>query len=142
MIASPLQMNDWEVKKYSQVKFLSMIHYSEMPIYYQMCDVFLIPRPSTISSETVTPLKLLEVMAMGKPVLGSNVGGITELIKHGENGYLFEKDNRESFVKTLLEVLDTNSTQVGKNARKTIVGNNYTWDKSAKILQKVYEDLV
>jgi glycosyltransferase involved in cell wall biosynthesis len=128
-------------KKYPQVKFLPMVHYDEMPIYYQMCDLFVIPRPSTISAETVTPLKLLEVMAMEKPVLGSKVGGIAEVIRHGENGYLFEKGNMESFKRTLLELLDTDNTQIGRNARKTIV-DNYTWDKSAKILQKVYEDLV
>jgi len=127
-------------KKYPQVKFLPMVHYDEMPVYYQMCDLFIIPRPSTISAETVTPLKLLEAMAMEKPVLGSNVGGIAEIIKHGENGYLYEKGNMESFKKTLLEVLDADNTQIGKNARKTVV-DNYTWDKSAKILQRVYEDL-
>ena len=128
-------------KKYPQVKLLPMVPYDEMPIYYQMCDLFIIPRPSTISAETVTPLKLLEVMAMEKPVLGSNVGGIAEVIRHGENGYLFEKGNMESFKRTLLEVLDADNSQIGKNARKTIV-DNYTWDKSAKILQEVYEDLV
>ena len=118
-----------------------MVHYDEMPVYYQMCDLFVIPRPSTISAEIVTPLKLLEVMAMEKPVLGSTVGGIAEVINHEENGYLFEKGNMESFKKTLLEVLDMDNSQIGTNARKTIV-DNYTWDKSAKILQKVYEDLV
>ncbi len=128
-------------REYHQVKFLPMVPYDEMPIYYQMCDLFIIPRPSTISAETVTPLKLLEAMAMEKPVLGSNVGGIAEVIKHGENGYLFEKGNMDSFKKTLLEMLDADNTQIGKNARKTIV-ENYTWDKSAKILQKVYERLV
>ena len=128
-------------KRYPQVKFLPMVPYDEMPLYYQMSDVFVIPRPSTISAETVTPLKLLEVMAMEKPVLGSNVGGIAEVVKHGENGYLFEKGNMESFKKTLLELLDADNSQIGRNARKNIV-ENYTWDKSAKILQKVYEGLV
>lgn len=128
-------------KRYPQVKFLPMVHYDAMPIYYQMCDLFIIPRPSTISAETVTPLKLLEVMAMEKPVLGSDVGGITEVIKHGENGYLFEKGKKESFKKILLEVLDMDNSQIGKNARKTIV-DDYTWDRSAKVLQKVYEGLV
>lgn len=128
-------------KRYPQVKFLPMVHYDEMPVYYQMCDAFIIPRPSTISAETVTPLKLLEAMAMEKPVLGSNVGGIAEVITHGENGYLYEKGNMESFKKTLLDVLDADNSQIGRSARKTIA-ENYTWDKSAKILQKVYEDLV
>lgn len=127
-------------RKYTQVKFLPMVPFDEMPAYYRMCDAFIIPRPSTISAETVTPLKLLEAMAMEKPVLGSNVGGIAEVIKHDENGYLFEKGNMESFKKTLLEVLDADNKKIGRNARKT-VADNYTWDKSAKVLQKVYKDL-
>lgn len=123
------------------VKFLPMVPYDEMPAYYQMCDVFVIPRPSTISSETITPLKLFEIMAMGRPVLGSNVGGISEVVKHDENGYLFKKGDLESFKKTLLGILAEDNRQIGNNARKTIV-NRYTWDESVKILQKVYEDLL
>lgn len=122
------------------VRCLRQVPYSEMSVYYQMCDVFIIPRPSTISAETLTPLKLLEVMAVEKPVLGSNVGGIAEVIRHGENGYLFRKGDLTSLKDTLLEVLDIDNIKVGKNARKT-VARNYTWDNSARILQKIYEDL-
>ena len=129
-------------KQYSNnVKFLPMVPYEEMPAYYQMCNVFILPRPSTISTETLIPLKLLEAMAMEKPVLGSNVGGIGEVITHGQNGYLFQKGNIDDFKNTLLEVLDADNAQIGRNARKTVV-DNYTWDNSVKILQKVYEDLV
>ena len=112
-----------------------------MPVYYQMCDIFVIPRPYTLSAEILTPLKLLEVMAAAKPVLGSNVGGIAEVIRHGDNGYLFEKGNLTSLKNTLLEALDTDNDLIGNNARKTVV-LNYNWDNSARILQKVYEDLV
>jgi glycogen synthase len=128
-------------RKYSQVIFLPVVPYEQIPIYYQMCDVFVIPRPSNISTETIVPLKLLEAMAMEKSVLGSDVGGIAEVIKHGENGYLFKKGNIEDFKNTLLEVLVADNIQIGKNARKIIV-DNYTWDRSANILQKIYEDLV
>ena len=123
------------------VKFLPKVAYSEMPAYYQMCDLFIVPRPSTISAETVTPLKLLEAMAMEKPVLGSNVGGITEAITHGENGYLFQKGNKESFQRTLLEALDDDNTGIGRKARKTVV-ERYDWDRSARILQQVYEEVL
>lgn len=128
-------------RKYPQVVFLQVISYEQMPIYYQMCDVFVIPRPSNISTETIVPLKLLEAMAMERPVLGSNVGGIAEVIKHGENGYLYNKGDFENFKDVLLEVLDADNTQIGKNARK-IIKDNYTWDRSANILQTIYEDLV
>jgi glycosyltransferase involved in cell wall biosynthesis len=123
------------------VKFLSWVPYLKMPAYYQMCDVFVIPRPSTISSETATPLKLLDAMVMGKPVLASNVGGIADVITDRENGYLFKKGNLESFRKTLLEVLDTDNTKIGSEARKTVV-EKYNWDRSAQILQQVYEEVL
>ena len=77
---------------------------------------------------------------MEKPVLGSNVGGIAEVIKHGRNGYLFEKGNMESFNRILLDVLDTKNGQIGRNARKTIV-ENHTWDRSVKTLEKTYREL-
>ncbi len=128
-------------KKYPQVLFLPVVPYEQMPVYYQICDIFVIPRPSNISTETIIPLKLLESMAMERTVLGSDVSGIAEVIKHGENGYLFNKGDFQDFKNVLLQALVTDNTQIGKNARKTIV-NNYTWDRSANILQTVYEDLV
>jgi glycosyltransferase involved in cell wall biosynthesis len=124
----------------NNVKFLPMVPHSQMPFYYQMCDLFVLPRPSTPSTETLTPLKLLESMSMEKPVLGSNVKGITEVIKHLENGYLFEKGNLESFKDMLVQILQNDNNQIGRNARRSVM-ENYTWDKSSKTLQKVYEEL-
>jgi glycosyltransferase involved in cell wall biosynthesis len=123
-----------------KVKMQGRVPYEEMPAYYQMCDVFVIPRPPTTHAEIITPLKLLEVMSMEKAVLGSDVGGISEVIRHGENGYLFEKGNMKSFSETLLQVIDSDNSRIGKNARESIM-EKYTWDKSAKILTKVYGDL-
>jgi glycosyltransferase involved in cell wall biosynthesis len=123
------------------VRYLGQVPYAEMPLYYQMCDVFIIPRPSTLSSETLTPLKLLEAMASTCVVLGSDVGGITEVVKHGANGYLFRKGNPTSLKKTLFEALDADSKEIARNARDTIV-KNYTWEKSSCVLWQVYEDVV
>jgi glycosyltransferase involved in cell wall biosynthesis len=49
-------------------------------------------------TELVTPLKPLEAMAMGVPVLASDVGGHAELIRHGETGLLFPAESPEAFV--------------------------------------------
>lgn len=39
------------------------------------------------------PLSVLEAFAIGKPIIGSNIGGIPELINHEEDGYIFEAGN-------------------------------------------------
>ena len=127
-------------KKYPQVKYLSSVPYGDMPVYYQMCDLFVIPRPSTLPAELITPLKLLEVMAMEKTVLGSDVGGIKEVIKHGENGYLFKKGDMDDLKEKLFTIINFNNTKVCKKARKTII-NNYNWDKSSSNLQSIYNNL-
>jgi glycosyltransferase involved in cell wall biosynthesis len=128
-------------KKYSQIKYVKTVEYNKMPLYYQLCDLFILPRPSTLSTELITPLKLLEAMAMERTVLGSNVGGISEVIKNGKNGYLFEKGNSNDFKNKLQEILNTNNNKISKNARKTII-NDYTWEKSSLILEKIYENLI
>lgn len=128
-------------KKYQKnINFLGVVPYEEMPLYYQMADVFVIPRPSTMSAETVTPLKLLEAMAMERCVIGSDVGGIAEVIKNGANGYLYKKGSMESFKEALKVALDRDNKQIGKNARKTIK-DNFTWEKSVCILKKIYDNL-
>lgn len=124
----------------SQINLIPTAVHDLMPYYYQLSDVFIIPRPSNVSSELVTPLKLLEAMSTGSVVLGSDVGGINEVIQDGKNGYLFEKDNYESFKNNLITVLESDNSKIAKNARKTIL-NGYNWNKSAEILKNVYDYL-
>ncbi|HEY2934930.1 MAG TPA: glycosyltransferase family 4 protein [Acidobacteriota bacterium] len=48
---------------------------------------------------------VLEAFAAGKPMVASKVGGIPDLLKHGENGFLVEPGNRASLVTALREIL-------------------------------------
>ncbi|HCM0677917.1 TPA: glycosyltransferase [Vibrio parahaemolyticus] len=57
-------------------------------------DFFIAPRPSTIATETVVPLKVLESFHYKKPMICSSVGGLTELLSKDDKLALFyEKDN-------------------------------------------------
>jgi len=51
------------------------------------------------------PLSLLEGMSAGCVVVSSNVGGVADIIKEGQNGFLFESGDREKFVDILRKVL-------------------------------------
>lgn len=50
------------------------------------------------------PTVILESLARGIPVLASRVGGIPEMVKEEENGWLFIAGDRENFLQTLLAV--------------------------------------
>lgn len=90
------------------VVFAGQVPFGEVREFYSLIDVFVCPRRRMRLTELVTPLKPLEAMAMGRPVLASNVGGLAELIRHEITGLLFPPESREAFVEQ--------ATRLGRSA--------------------------
>ncbi len=126
-------------KKYSFVQYLGMVDYEEIPGYMSACDVFVIPRPSSLPAETLVPMKLLEAMAMGKTVLVSDVGGMAEVVEDERNGLLYRKGHPKEFMERVIRLTKEGSLPVllGVEARKKVI-DRYPWDKSKKTLQGLY----
>ena len=79
-------------------KFLGHIKYQDLPFYYEIADVFVMP--SLIEGFATV---FMEAMASGTPVIGGNVGCTKELINHGKNGFLVEKDDVDQLAAYILE---------------------------------------
>ena len=79
----------------------------------------------------------MEAQASGLPVVTSNVGGLVELIEDGKTGYLFEKDDKESFKKYVIEFLTNPKLKLefGK-AGRNFIQENRSWEKFAKLYEK------
>ncbi|MFZ5806398.1 MAG: glycosyltransferase family 4 protein [Verrucomicrobiota bacterium] len=52
------------------------------------------------------PQILLQALAMNKPIVASRIGGIPEIIHHGENGLLVEPQNSDSLAEAMLQYID------------------------------------
>ena len=78
----------------------------------------------------MSPLTLQEAQLMEKPVIATNVGGIPELMKDGETGFLIEKNNSNELFEKLSMLLNDleNANQMGIKG-KEFVKNNFNWDK-------------
>ncbi|MEK6845052.1 MAG: glycosyltransferase family 4 protein, partial [Nanoarchaeota archaeon] len=76
------------------------------------------------------PQSLIEAMAREKIVIGSNSLAIKDLIKNGENGFLFEFDNSKDLAKKIDESLQQKDSKIKKQARKSI--ENFSWNKVIK----------
>ena len=96
-------------------------------------DVFLIPSQSESFG-----LAALEAMACGLPVLSSSVGGLPELIRHNETGFIAEIGDVDRMAKYAIDLLsnDKKYQLFSNNSRKRAVNK---FDKS-KIIP-VYEEL-
>ncbi|BAU28094.1 glycosyltransferase involved in cell wall biosynthesis [Aneurinibacillus soli] len=70
-------------------------------------------------------LIIAEAMAVHKPVIASNVGGLKELIIHEENGFLVEQGNKNEIVESLGKLMDKQELceEFGGNGRRRIVEN-------------------
>ncbi len=86
------------------VIFTGRVPHSAVDRYYSLVDLLIYPRKSMRLTDLVTPLKPLEAMAQGKLVLASDVGGHQELIRDGENGFLFPADNVQAFSDKIIEL--------------------------------------
>jgi glycosyltransferase involved in cell wall biosynthesis len=66
------------------------IPFGRMPSFYRNLDVFVVPRSSTQVSRDTTPLKPLEALACGAPLLASNLPALRELLGGGTDVRFFE----------------------------------------------------
>ena len=89
-----------------KVIFAGKIPHDIIPEYYSMIDICIFPRTRTVETELVTALKPLEAMASGKAIIGSNVGGIQELISEGKTGILFEAGSTDDLARKCLTLIE------------------------------------
>jgi glycosyltransferase involved in cell wall biosynthesis len=83
-----------------RVKFFKGIFYDETRQHFLNCHCFVLPSRTEGMGRV-----LIEAMASGKPVIGSKVGGIPDLIEDEKNGLLFEPGNIVDLAKKLTRLL-------------------------------------
>jgi glycosyltransferase involved in cell wall biosynthesis len=82
-------------------------------------------------------------MAMGKPVVGSNLGGNPETIDDGNTGYIF-KNKDSSQLKEIIKKLYYNEElieKLGRNARR-VVEEKYSKETYLEKLLQIYDSLL
>jgi PEP-CTERM/exosortase A-associated glycosyltransferase len=125
------------------VRFAGRVHHEEVAQHYDLVDICVFPRRRIRLTDLVTPLKPLEAMGRGKPVIASDVGGHRELIVDGKTGFLFPADDLLALENALAAVLSNASeAQRIAAAGHKHVGENLTWETVARNYEAVYEGLV
>ncbi len=113
------------------VCLLGRVPQEEVRDLYSLLSVLVLPRRRSRVTELVTPLKPLEAMAAGIPVLASDVGGHAELIQDGETGLLFKAESRDSLVEQ--------AVRLGEDAelRRRLTGNGRRWVEAERTWDRI-----
>ena len=113
---------------------------SDLPEYYASSDVLVLPSKDRSEGFGLT---LLEANATGKPVIGSNVGGIPSVIRDGYNGLLVPPNDPRALASKLSELLvrdDHRLIEIGKNGRE--LAETLDWSLIAISTEKLYESVL
>lgn len=86
------------------------------------------------------PYVMLEAFGFGKPVLGSNLGGIPERIETGNNGFLFEAGKVPGIIQAIQSFNTSNQVELSQNAWESI--GSLHEETYYQELQKVYQEVL
>jgi glycosyltransferase involved in cell wall biosynthesis len=100
------------------ISIIPHIEVDEMPKFYGMADIFLLP-----SAEETWGLVVNEAMASGLPVIVSNkVGCASDLVRNGENGYVFNSGRYIDLRDSIIRLLENKKLRLrmGENSRALV----------------------
>ncbi len=83
------------------VSFVSHVALTEMPSYYRAADICVVP-----SLYENAPYTVLEALASGKPVIGSNAGGTPEYIADGETGLVVPAKDSKALARAIITLVN------------------------------------
>ncbi|PKA82912.1 glycosyltransferase involved in cell wall biosynthesis [Ulvibacter sp. MAR_2010_11] len=125
------------------IHFLGPVAPEDINSAFDQVDVIINPRLSTPLTNSVTPLKPLEAMAFEKLFIGSDVGGIKELITHN-NGFLFKSEDKEDLKKVIKMTIGLSLKERRQHIESAFifVKANKSWLVNAENYSQIYKSLI
>lgn len=125
-----------ELRIADQVRFLGYVPNDELPELYSSADIFILP-----SRYEGFGLVLLEAMACGTPVIGTDAGGIPTAIADGRTGIVVERDAQD--LSSAIELLVSDQTRRDRMAETAYNRANKTsWNAIISDVKRVYDQIV
>jgi glycosyltransferase involved in cell wall biosynthesis len=130
-----------EINQYSNIKFLGFKKDKELETLISTSKFTVVPSECYENN----PMAIIESYYQGVPVIGSNIGGIPEVIKDNSTGYLFDFMDTDSLKKTLIKASNTDSkvySLMNSNCKtffKENFNNAYHYNKLIKLYQQVID---
>ncbi|HEX2236126.1 MAG TPA: glycosyltransferase family 4 protein [Actinomycetota bacterium] len=128
-----------------EVRFTGPVADAELPALHRRARVFALPSvPVTcfgrrVAISELLGLSVMEAMASGLPAVCSAIGGLPEVVRHGETGYLVAPGDVEELHDRLAELLDDDALarRMGRAGRELVL-DRFTWDACARRCLEAY----
>jgi glycosyltransferase involved in cell wall biosynthesis len=131
------------LKLKKNVEFLGFIPNEKIALIYETSDIFVLPSVETKYGDTEgLGVVLLEAMASGIPVIGSDIGGITDIIEDGKTGLLVKSRDSNDIAKKILFLLSNKEYCINLTRNATnLLDQKFSWDIVTKQFFEVIQNL-
>jgi phosphatidylinositol alpha-mannosyltransferase len=116
------------------VVFAGYTSYDELPRYYKTADIFCTPATGRESFGIV----LLEAMAVGTPVVATNIDGYAGVMTQGKEGLLVPPKDDTELARALLSLMSDEPLRRQMGARGLVTAQQYDWKKIARQVFELY----
>lgn len=126
-----------KLKLNNRVYFVGEVFHNDLPRYLSGADVFC--RPSLSEGQGIA---FLEAMAIGIPVVATNVGGISDFLINEQTGLFCRVQDPKDIAEKILCILNNTSlsNHVVENAKQN-VEKNYMWNSIALKMREIFENI-
>ncbi len=126
-----------ELKIEDKIEWREFVSYTKVPEALSQIDIFVYP-----SWHEGFGRSIMEALAMEKTVVATNVGGIPDLIKDNENGFLVEPHNPEMLAEKIsILIKDKNLREKFGKAGREWVSKNFEWNEGIKKFANIFLEL-
>ncbi len=116
------------------VVFVGYAPYAELPRYYKTADIFCSPATGRESFG----IALIEAMAVGKPIVASNIDGYASVMTHGAEGLLVPPKDKKALAQALISLMTNESLRQQMGARGRLTAEGYDWKHIAQRVLDYY----
>ncbi|MHB1869836.1 MAG: glycosyltransferase family 4 protein [Steroidobacteraceae bacterium] len=109
------------------------VPHADIPGWTAACDVVVAPYQAA-EDFYFSPLKVIEALACGRPVVAPRIGQLVELITHGKTGLLYRPDDAQDCRQAIMTLVDSPDlrAEMGREARQSVAGRGWN-----RIVQRV-----
>ncbi len=118
------------------VNFAGKIPNENIPEYMVASDIFVLP-----SLSEGFPVTVLEAMASGLPIVTTDVRGLSEIVKEGENGFLVKPENPGEIAEKVLLILEDTELRERISLSNKEKSKKYSWESVVARLEDVYHSI-
>jgi glycosyltransferase involved in cell wall biosynthesis len=119
------------------IEFLGYISERDKYRYLKITKIFVIP-----SRWENSPITLFEAMAAGIPVIGSNVGGIPDVLEDGKTGFIFESEDIPELAYKIVKLLKNEELRKKMGQAAQEKAKEYEWKGIVKRIFDIYEESI